>query len=177
MGRNTNDSTVAGHLKGAGACAALFAFASFGAMPVVVPYMARAEARMRTDRLTIDPKGGGGPINFDIEVAASEQEKAVGLMFRTHLGDGQGMLFPYGNERIITMWMRNTYIPLDMLFIRSDGVIDRIEVEAEPHSEAIISSERPVAAVLEIPGGAAGRLGIKVGDLVRHAAFGTLPAR
>ena len=71
------------------------------------------------------------------------------------------------------MWMRNTYISLDMVFIRADGVIHRIEARTEPMSERIISSEGPVAAVLELAGGAAERLGLKPGDRVRHSIFGT----
>ena len=70
------------------------------------------------------------------------------------------------------MWMRNTYIPLDMVFIRPDGVIHRIEARTEPMSERIINSRGPVSAVLELAGGAAERLGIKAGDRVRHPLFG-----
>ena len=82
------------------------------------------------------------------------------------------MLFPYSEAREITMWMRNTYIPLDMVFIRADGIIHRIEVRAEPMSERIIASQGEVSAVLELAGGAAERLGLKAGDRVRHPLFG-----
>jgi uncharacterized membrane protein (UPF0127 family) len=92
-------------------------------------------------------------------------------MFRTDLADNQGMLFPYSDARELSMWMRNTYIPLDMLFIRPDGVIHRIEARAEPMSEHVINSDGPVSAVLELAGGAAERLGLKPGDRVRHPAF------
>ena len=91
------------------------------------------------------------------------------------LADGKGMLFPYASPQEITMWMRNTYIPLDMVFIRADGIVHRIEAKTEPMSERIISSNGPVGAVLEIAGGAAERLGIAPGDRVRHAQFGTSP--
>jgi uncharacterized membrane protein (UPF0127 family) len=127
---------------------------------------------MRIDRLTIEPAQGGAARAFDIEIASSDQEKALGLMFRTQLGDSEGMLFPYGKPTEVTMWMRNTYIPLDMVFIRADGVIHRIEVRAEPLSDRIISSGGPVSAVLELAGGAAERLGIKPGDRVGYALFG-----
>ena len=70
------------------------------------------------------------------------------------------------------MWMRNTYISLDMLFIRADGVIHRIEANTEPFSERVIASRGPVAAVLELKGGSAARLGLKPGDRVRHPLFG-----
>lgn len=131
-----------------------------------------AHARMAVSRLTIE-KAGGGTVAFEVELAQSDQEKAAGLMFRTKLGDGEGMLFPYGRNMEVTMWMRNTYIPLDMLFIRADGVIHRIEAKAEPLSDRVIASDGPVFAVLEIAGGAAARLGIKPGDKVRHPAFET----
>ena len=108
---------------------------------------------------------------IDIEIAQTTQEKRIGLMFRTDLPDGRGMLFPYGEPQIVTMWMRNTYIPLDMVFIRGDGVIHRIEKRTEPMSESIISSQGPVTAVLEIVGGAADRMGLKAGDRVRHPLF------
>ncbi|MFT3730636.1 MAG: DUF192 domain-containing protein [Hyphomicrobium sp.] len=114
---------------------------------------------------------GGSEHSFVIEVASTEKEKALGLMFRTELDDNQGMLFPYAAERGLQMWMHNTYIPLDMLFIRSDGTIARIEEQAAPLSDRVISSEVPVLAVLEIPGGAAARLGIKPGDKVRYPIF------
>ena len=86
------------------------------------------------------------------------------------------MLFLNAAPREQTMWMRNTYIPLDMVFIRADGTVHRIAAMTEPHSEEIISSNGPVSAVLEIAGGAAQRLGLKPGDKVRHRHFGTAAA-
>lgn len=142
-------------------------------MTVNSPFAPPAWARMRVERLGVAPAAGGETRIFSVEIAASDQEKAVGLMFRTRLSDSEGMLFHYGREQVITMWMRNTYIPLDMVFIRADGVIHRIEARTEPLSERIISSQMPVAAVLEIAGGAAERLGIKPGDRVKHALFST----
>ena len=113
----------------------------------------------------------GAEAAIDIEIAEDPKEKAMGLMFRTDLADNQGMLFPYGEARELSMWMHNTYIPLDMLFIRPDGVIHRIEARAEPMSDRVINSDGPVSAVLELPGGASERLGIKAGDRVRHPLF------
>lgn len=130
-----------------------------------------ADAKVRVDKLWLVP-ASGQEVPIDIEVAEDPQEKAMGLMFRTELADNRGMLFPYSEARELSMWMRNTYIPLDMLFIRPDGVIHRIEVRAEPMSERIISSQGEVSAVLELPGGATERLGIKAGDRVRHPLFG-----
>ncbi len=129
-----------------------------------------ATAGMRTGQLQIE-KSAGGAVPIKIEIAESDQEKATGLMFRTKLADGEGMLFNYGRSFEITMWMRNTYIPLDMVFIRPDGVIHRIEVKTEPLSDRVIASQGDVSAVLEIPGGSAERLGIKPGDRVRHDIF------
>ena len=124
------------------------------------------EARMREDRLWLLTRGGERSIT--IEVADSEEEKALGLMFRTSLADDRGMIFHYGSPQEITMWMHNTYIPLDMLFIRADGTILRIERRAQPLSDRIISSGGPAIAVLELAGGAAERLGVEPGDRVRH---------
>ena len=152
-------------------CAALFILALCLSMPAYFVHVTPAHARMRIDRLTIEPQGGGAGQPLDVEVAATDSEKAVGLMFRTKLTDKEGMLFPYGRNQDITMWMRNTYIPLDIVFIRADGVIHRIEAHTEPLSERIIAAGAQVAAVLELAGGAAERLGIKPGDRVRHSVF------
>ena len=157
--------------KRAASCAALFILALSLAMPVFSTLISPALAKMRVDQLFIVPANGGTGRAFDIEVATTDQEKALGLMFRTKLGDTEGMLFSYGAAQDITMWMRNTYIPLDMVFIRADGTIHRIEAGTEPLSERIIAAGAPVVAVLELAGGAAGRLGIKAGDRVKYAIF------
>ena len=158
--------------KGAATCAALFVCALVTAMPVKYSFVPAAHAKMRIDQLTIEPAGGGAAHAISVEVAVSDQEKALGLMFRTKLADTEGMLFAYGVSQNITMWMRNTYISLDMVFIRADGVIHRIEVMTQPFSEETIGSNGDVTAVLELNGGAAARLGINVGDQVRHRIFG-----
>jgi uncharacterized membrane protein (UPF0127 family) len=108
---------------------------------------------------------------IDVEVTETPEEKAQGLMFRTRLADKNGMLFFYETPQEITMWMRNTYIPLDMVFIRADGVVHRIEARTEPLSENIIASRGDVTACLELAGGAAERLGLKPGDRVEHRFF------
>ena len=135
----------------------------------------QAEARMRRETLVLVTQQGERTI--DIEVAETMEEKSLGLMFRTSLPDNQGMLFPYGRSMEITMWMKNTYIPLDMVFIRPDGVIHRIEARTEPLSEAIIASKGAVSAVLELAGGAAERLGLRAGDVVKHATFTSSPKK
>ena len=108
---------------------------------------------------------------ISVEIADTPEEKAQGLMFRTHLDDKSGMLFFYPAPQEITMWMRNTYIPLDMVFIRADGTVHRIEARTEPLSEDIVASRGDVAACLELAGGAAQRLGLKPGDKVEHRFF------
>ena len=119
---------------------------------------------MRRETLTLVTTTGDRKI--DIEVARTMAEQAHGLMFRTTLPDTSGMLFPYDPPHELSMWMKNTYIPLDMVFIRPDGIVHRIEVRAEPLSETVIYSGGPMAAVLELAGGAAERLGLKPGDRV-----------
>ena len=93
-------------------------------------------------------------------------------MYRRSLADDAGMLFVYGSEGMVSMWMRNTFIPLDMLFIAGDGRIVRIAERTVPQSLETISSGRPVIGVLEVNGGTAARLGIQPGDRVLYRAFG-----
>ncbi len=124
-----------------------------------------------TDVLWLETASGVHEIR--IEVAKTLAEKAKGLMFRTQLAPGRGMFFPYEQPENHAMWMRNTYIPLDMVFIKSDGRVHRIEAQTEPFSEKIIHAGAEVTGVLEIAGGEAARLGLKSGDLVRHSWFGT----
>ncbi|VAW10178.1 FIG007785: exported protein [hydrothermal vent metagenome] len=109
---------------------------------------------------------------FNVEVAVTQAEKAKGLMFRRRMADNAGMLFDFGNEQMISMWMRNTYIPLDMIFAFEDGTIHRIAEQTEPHSEDVISSGERVRFVLEIKGGMARRLGISPGDRIEHPLIG-----
>jgi uncharacterized protein len=108
---------------------------------------------------------------IDVEITETLEEKARGLMFRTQLPDNGGMLFSYDTPQEITMWMENTYIPLDMVFIRADGVVHRIEAWTEPFSRDIIASRGNVIACLELAGGAAQRLDLKPGDRVVSALF------
>src|SRR5690606_15251797 len=108
---------------------------------------------------------------FDVEMAVTPEERSKGLMFRRELPPGRGMLFDFQGEGPIAMWMKNTYISLDMIFIRADGRIARIAENTVPHSEATISSGAPVKAVLEVIAGTAKRLGISPGDRVAHRIF------
>lgn len=109
---------------------------------------------------------------FEVEVARTPEQKARGLMFRESLAPDAGMLFLSRRPRRQTMWMKNTLIPLDMLFVAADGRIVRIHERATPMSLESISSRGRVLAVLELRGGTAARLGLRPGDRVRHPAFG-----
>ena len=110
--------------------------------------------------------------HFTVEIAETRQQRARGLMFRRKMAPDAGMLFDYRRPKPVAMWMKNTYIPLDMLFIRADGSVESIRERAVPHSLASISSKDKVRAVLELNAGTAARLGIRPGDLVRHRIFG-----
>ena len=108
---------------------------------------------------------------FSVEMATTEEEKQTGLMYRKELPDGKGMLFDFSPEQQISMWMKNTYISLDMIFIRADGRIQRIAENTEPESTRIIAAGAPVRAVLEVIAGTARKLGIKAGDRVAAPMF------
>ncbi|PSC05674.1 hypothetical protein SLNSH_06750 [Alsobacter soli] len=114
----------------------------------------------------------GGPRAFEVEVMRTEQERAKGLMFRRYMPEDRGMLFDFKETQPVMMWMKDTFIPLDMVFIRKDGTIARIAENTEPHSTRTISSGEPVYAVLEINAGVSAKLGMKPGDAVQHPLFG-----
>ncbi|WP_417789072.1 DUF192 domain-containing protein [Terasakiella pusilla] len=107
-----------------------------------------------------------GVIQFNVEYAITQEEKAKGLMFRNSLGPREGMLFVYQSPTTVTMWMKNTPISLDMFFINRRGVIRYIEEKTQPNSTRHIDSRGKVSAVLELRGGSAEDFGIKVGDRV-----------
>jgi uncharacterized membrane protein (UPF0127 family) len=108
---------------------------------------------------------------FAVEMASTPEEQAKGLMFRRNMPEGQGMLFDFHREQPTSFWMKNTYIPLDMIFIRGDGRILRIAENTVPLSEALVTSGGPVRAVLEVNAGTARKLGIAPGDRVAHPIF------
>ncbi|MBY0380696.1 MAG: DUF192 domain-containing protein [Xanthobacteraceae bacterium] len=108
---------------------------------------------------------------FSVEMARTVEEREKGLMFRKSVPDGSGMLFDFSPEQDVQMWMKNTYVSLDMIFIRADGRILRIAENTVPFSEKIIFSGGPVKAVLEVAAGTARRDGIKPGDRVANALF------
>lgn len=108
---------------------------------------------------------------FNIELAETPEQKTYGLMFRKEMPEDAGMLFPFGQEQVVHMWMKNTFIPLDMIFTDSAGKITRIHKNAVPHSLETIEGGM-AAAVLEINGGIADKLGIMPGDVMKHPVFG-----
>lgn len=121
---------------------------------------------------TVEIATKGGVQIFVVEMAVTMEERAQGLMYRKELPDGKGMLFDFSPEQNVAMWMKNTYIPLDMIFIKADGRILRIAENTEPLSTEIVSSGGSVRAVLEVIGGTARKYGIAPGDQVSHALFG-----
>lgn len=103
---------------------------------------------------------------FTVEIARSSMEQAKGMMFRTELADDAGMIFPFVEPRVASFWMKNTVIPLDIIFIRSNGTVESIAENAVPYSTAPVQAGETVAAVLELRGGLTAELGIAAGDKV-----------
>ena len=123
-----------------------------------------------TSELTI--VSATGPHRFTVEIAETSVQMEQGLMFRRQLAEDAGMLFDYKQPTMATMWMRNTLIPLDMLFVDAQGRIVNIHERAVPQSDDVIAAAAPVRAVIELNGGTAARLGIEPGDRVQHPIFG-----
>jgi len=140
----------------------LFAFlAVAGAAPAQAAGQATLEILTKTGLRT-----------FTVELATNDAERERGLMFRKELPEGRGMLFDFQQERPVAFWMHNTYIPLDMIFIRADGRILSIAENTTPLSDNLIPSGGPIRAVLEVIGGTARKLGIAPGDRVETAVLG-----
>jgi uncharacterized membrane protein (UPF0127 family) len=139
------------------AAAAVVLVAWFGFTP-------KLGAASRPDRISITTDSGAHA--FSVEWAVTEPEREQGLMFRQSMPADHGMIFDFDVDSPVYFWMKNTPLPLDMVFITSDGTIARIEQNAEPYSERNIPSGAPVRYVLEINGGVAKRIGAKPGDKV-----------
>jgi uncharacterized membrane protein (UPF0127 family) len=120
-------------------------------------------------------QSGGRTHDFTVEVALTPEQQAQGLMFRESLGPNEGMIFPFPSPRPASFWMKNTLIPLDMIFIRPDGTIGRIAVNTVPRSLEPVAFNEPTAAVLELAGGRSVQLGIKAGDRVSWPAGPSRP--
>jgi len=145
--------------------------AALAALALALP-LASHERLRAAELQTIEIASKTGVHAFEVELAITPEEKEHGLMFRRELPQGHGMLFDFGFDQPVAFWMKNTFIPLDMLFIRADGRILRIAENTEPLSERNIPSGGPVRAVLEVIGGTAKKLGIAPGDRVGGSIFG-----
>ncbi|RWK44035.1 DUF192 domain-containing protein [Mesorhizobium sp.] len=136
-----------------------------------------ASADSRAMILAVDPQPlvavtKAGERSFSVEIADTSAEREAGLMFREEMADDHGMLFVFEGPRDVSFWMKNTPMPLDLIFVGQDGRIRAIK-QGEPQSEAMISPGKPVRFVLEFKAGTAARSGIEDGDLLRHPAIGT----
>lgn len=120
--------------------------------------------------VVVQASTSGKKTRFAVEVARSKLQQARGLMFRSDVPKGTGMLFVFDEPKATAFWMKNTRVPLDLLFVRADGSIGHIVASAPPYDLTAIPSNGPVASVLEIGGGEAARLGIQVGDSLQYMA-------
>lgn len=154
-----------GIVLGAFALVLAFAYSAAIAPPIARPSFERASLTLR--------RSDGATFPLEVELAITPEQKAYGLMFLRKLPEGQGMLFLWDRDTMLNMWMKNTYIPLDMGFIDRDGAIVKIITHAVPMDLRQLSSDQPTRAVLEIGDGEFARRGIKAGDRVIHPAFGS----
>jgi len=144
----------------------------FGAIWVPLTSIAQGFATFNRSKLRVVTKSGKH--EFIVEIAVTDRQHSQGLMFRQSLAKNAGMLFDYKVPTSITMWMKNTYIPLDMIFIGNDGRVINVVQRAIPFSENVISSLGKARGVLEVNGGTASRLGIMPGDKILHRIFGNM---
>ena len=144
----------------------------FGAIWAPLTSIAQGLATFDRSKLRVVTKSGKH--EFIVEIAVTDRQHAQGLMFRQSLAKNAGMLFDYKVPTSITMWMKNTYIPLDMIFIGNDGRVINVVQRAIPFSENVISSLGKARGVLEVNGGTASRLGIMPGDKILHRIFGNM---
>ena len=141
-----------------------------GALLAVLAVAAPLAACSDEGRLVLHTSSGEHA--FNVEVVDTPETRAKGLMFVQDLADDAGMLFDFKQEREVSFWMRNTFIPLDMIFVGADGVVKTIHVNARPQDPTSIPSNVPVQFVLEIPGGRSVELGLKPGDIMEHERVG-----
>ncbi len=119
---------------------------------------------LKTVPLTIQT--ATGKHRFTVEVAATPEQQQIGMMYRRTMAADHGMLFPFATPRVLTFWMENTWLPLDLVFIGADGRVVSVAADAKPMSRDPITSSGPALTVLELNGGAAARIGVRPGDKV-----------
>jgi uncharacterized membrane protein (UPF0127 family) len=147
------------------------AFRSFLAGVLTLICLAVAPARAQEPLETLEIVTSDGTHGFTVEVMRTPEQLAKGLMFRRYMPDDRGMLFDFKTEEPVQFWMKNTYLPLDMIFISKAGKIVSIKENVEPLSEKLIPSGAPVVAVLEVNAGTAARIHARAGDTVRASIF------
>ncbi|KAF2992158.1 DUF192 domain-containing protein [Methylocystis sp. MJC1] len=140
-------------------------------LPALILFVAIVGARAETSLERLEIVTSTGTHEFRVEVADKPSERAKGLMYRKSMPEDQGMLFDFHVEGPVMMWMKNTYLPLDMIFVSRQGVVTKVAANTVPMSEEVISSGGPAYAVIELNAGAADKIGIKAGDQIRHPAF------
>ena len=131
------------------------------------------DAFLRTETVAVET--ATGTTRFTAEIADTDALRAKGLMFRRSLAPDRAMLFDFGEPRLVSMWMKNTYIPLDMVFIRADGTVAGVARDTKPHALDVIGVDEPILGVLEVAAGTAARIGLEPGDKVRHPMFERAP--
>ena len=143
-----------------------------GVLAVSAPSRAQSDdpGPMAVETVALETAQGGFMIAAELAITPEQRER--GLMFRHRLPPDRGMLFVYEAPQPISMWMKNTYIPLDMIFLAADGRVMGIAKDTVPESEVVIDSPGPALAVLEVAAGTAERVGLQVGDRAVHPAFG-----
>lgn len=144
-----------------------------GLVALAVPMLLGSAIAAGTGTLILKTKSGEH--RYTVEIATTNGERAKGLMFRRSLPEDSGMLFIYDPPQPVGMWMRNTYIPLDMVFITDEGTVRRVEANTEPFSTDLINSGGDVAAVLELNAGQAAKIGVRPGDQVIFPGLGGAP--
>jgi len=135
------------------------------------PAFAQAQPQAETPPEPLTITTASGPHAFSAEVMRTDEQRARGLMFRRYMPADRGMLFDFKEEQPVMMWMKNTYLPLDMVFISRNGTVINVAENTEPMSERTIPSAGPAYAVLEVNAGTARRIGLKKGDKVSHPMF------
>lgn len=148
----------------------------FGSIRAVLSYLVLCgfgwvfvlQSAAQADQSIVRVITGTGSHEFHTTVADTNETRSRGLMFRRSMASNDSMLFDFKTENPVFFWMKNTFIPLDMIFIRADGRVARVHHDAVPQSEVIIPSEEPVRYVLEVVAGTARKIALEPGDQVRH---------